>query len=150
MKTSTNLFIVIAVLAAFNSFASKTDEFIINKVDNLYLGKSAEKVWTISYSQQEKPVTIALRTVSGTKEYVVRAEFFEVIYTSDNEGFGVRKIHSTLRQIPEKINASVLNKQQIKQQTVLTPNKVSDAFALELIASYLPDLLNAGYKHLIY
>jgi hypothetical protein len=114
------------------------------------LGKSAEKVWTISYSQQEKPVTIALRTVSGTKEYVVRAEFFEVIYTSDNEGFGVRKIHSTLRQIPEKINASVLNKQQIKQQTVLTPNKVSDAFALELIASYLPDLLNAGYKHLIY
>lgn len=150
MKTSTIFFIVIAVLAAFNSFASKTDEFIINQVDNLYLGKSAEKVWTISYSQQEKPVTIALRTVSGTKEYVVRAEFFEVIYTSDNEGFGARKIHSTLRQIPEKINASVLNKQQIKQQTVLTPNKVSDAYALELIASYLPDLLNAGYKHLIY
>ena len=114
------------------------------------MGKSAEKVWTISYSDQEKPVTIALRKVLGANEYVVRTEFFEVIYQANNEGFGVRKMHSGLREIPEQISASVLNKQQLKQQTILTPDKISDEYALKLIASYLPDLINEGYKHLIY
>jgi uncharacterized membrane protein YvbJ len=114
------------------------------------LGKSVEKVWTISYSELEKPITIVLRTVANGKEYVVRSEFFEVIYVSDKAGFGVKKIYAPLKEVPTKINSSVLNKQQIQNQKILTPNEVSDAYALSLIASYLPDLLNDGYKHLIY
>lgn len=150
MKTRTILFMVAAILMAFQSVASNTEQIIINQVDNLNLGKSAEKVWTISYSDQEKPVTIALRKVLGTNEYVVRTEFFEVIYLASNEGFGVRRMHPGLRQIPRQISGSVLNKKQLKQQTILTPDKISDEYALKLIASYLPDLLNEGYKHLIY
>lgn len=156
MKTSTTRITVIAVLLLVSlfSFAGKvgkeTYEFEITPVENLFLGKSIEKVWTISYSEQEKPVTIALRSVGNGKEYVVRSEFFEVIYASDNEGFGVRKVHPSMKEIPAKITSSVLNKQQMQTQRILTPNKVSDAIALDLIASYLPDLLNNGYKHLIY
>jgi hypothetical protein len=127
----------------------KTNEFEINQVDNLFLGKSAEKVWTLAYSNQEKPVTIALRTVGNNKEYVVRSQYFEVIYASDSEGFGARKIHSTLKEVPAKINHAVLNKEQLENQKVITPNKVTDEYALGLIASYLPDLLNEGYQHLI-
>lgn len=127
----------------------KTNEFEINQVDNLYLGKSAEKVWTLGYSDREKPVTIALRTFGNTKEYVVRSQYFEVIYASDSEGFGVRKIHPALKEVPTKINHAVLNKKQLENQRVITPNKVTDEYALGLIASYLPDLLNEGYQHLI-
>lgn len=156
MKTITIRLTAIAVLlfACSFTFANSTEnetvEFAITPVENLYLGKSVEKLWTISYSKQEKPVTIALRKVANGKEYVVRSEFFEVIYASDKKGFGVKKIHTSLKEVPGKINTSVLNKQQMQNQKILTPNKVSDAYALDLIASYLPDLLNGGYKHLLY
>jgi uncharacterized membrane protein YvbJ len=156
MKTITIRFTAIAVLLFASSFSyassveKETNEVAITPVENLHLGKSVEKVWTISYSGQEKPVTIALRSVANGKEYVVRSEFFEVIYASDKNGFGVKKIHTSLKEVPGKINASVLNKQQMQNQKILTPNSVSDDYALGLIASYLPDLLNEGYKHLIY
>ena len=156
MKNILNFSAVIVVLLFTSTFSfansakSGTNEFEITQVENLYLGKSFEKVWTISYSDQEKPITIALHSDGDVKEYIVRSLFFEVIYVSDKDGFGVKKIHSSMKEIPGKINSSVLNKQQMQTQRILTPNKVSDAYALDLIASYLPDLLNDGYKHLIY
>lgn len=156
MKSSTIRFAIVAALLLASSFSfaipteKETNEIAITPIENLYLGKSVEKVWTISYSELEKPITIVLRTVANGKEYVVRSEFFEVIYVSDKAGFGVKKIYAPLKEVPTKINSSVLNKQQIQNQKILTPNEVSDAYALSLIASYLPDLLNDGYKHLIY
>lgn len=122
----------------------------ITAVEDLHLGNSIEKLWKVSFSKQETPVTVASRPTAHGTEYVVRSEFFEVIYASDKNGFGVRKMHASLKEIPGPINFSVINKQQMQQQKILTPNKVSDATALELITSYLPDLLNEGYKHLIY
>ena len=122
----------------------------VTTVDDLHLGNSIEKLWKISYSKEESPVTIALRKTAKGTEYVVRSEFFEVIYANDKHGFGVRKIHASMKEVPDLINYSVLNKQQMQQQKVLTPNNVSDKYALELITSYLPDLLNENYEHLIY
>lgn len=156
MKSSTIRLAGFAVLLFASSFSfanpagKENNKAEITPVENLFLGKSIEKVWTISYSKQKKPVTIALRSIGNVKEYVVRSEFFEVIYASDNEGFGVKKIHPALKEVPAKITSSILNKQQMQNQKILTPNKVSDAYALDLIASYLPDLLNDGYQHLIY
>lgn len=128
----------------------ETNVVEITAVDDLHLGNSIEKLWKLSFSKQETPVTVALRPTDRGTEYVVRSKFFEVIYASDKNGFGVRKMHAGLKEIPDPINSRVLNKQQMQQQKVLTPNKVSDETALELIASYLPDLLNENYKHLIY
>lgn len=156
MKKSTirlSVFVVLVFVSTFsfaNPTAKEANETEITPVENLYLGNSIEKVWKISYSTQENPVTIALRTVGSGKEFVVRSQFFEVIYASGPEGFGVRKIHSSLREVPANITSSVLNKQQLQNQKILTPNEISDAYALELIASFLPDLINDGYKHLIF
>lgn len=122
----------------------------VTAVDDLHLGNSIEKLWKVSYSKEETPVTIALRTTAKGTEYVVRSEFFEVIYANDKHGFGVRKMHASMKEVPNLINYSVLNKQQLQQQRVLTPNNVSDKVALGLITSYLPDLLNENYDHLIY
>lgn len=122
----------------------------VTAVDDLHLGNSIEKLWKVSYSKEESPVTVALRVTPKGNEYVVRSKFFEVIYANDKHGFGVRKMHTYLKEVPDPINFSVLNKQQLQQQRVLTPNNVSDAYALSLITSYLPDLLNEDYQHLIY
>jgi hypothetical protein len=156
MKTSKISLTVIAALFFVTSvsFAGSTSkanaEFEITPVENLHLGKSIEKVWTINYSLLDKPVTIASRTVATGKEYVVRTNFFEVVYASDNNGFGVRKMDPSLKEVPETITSAVLNKQQMKNQKTLSTKDVSDAYALELIASHLPDLLNDPYLHLIY
>lgn len=143
------VFLFASSLTYANLIGKEADEFEITQVENLFLGKSVEKVWTIGYSEQEKPVTIALRTVGNVKEYVVRSQYFEVIYASDEEGFGVRKIHPSLKEVPEKICSNVLSKKQMQAQRILTQGKVTDDYALGLIASYLPDLLNEGYLHLL-
>ena len=124
--------------------------FEITPVENLFLGKNIEKVWTITYSEQEKPLTIALQKTGKNFAYVVRSEFFEVIYSSDQNGFGVKKVAHANRTVNNRINFSILNLDEMNRQRILTPNPVTEEYALGLIASYLPDLLNEGYKHLIY
>lgn len=152
--------ITICALAAFffagtrvNAISPASDEsnrVEVTAVDDLHLGNSIEKLWKVSYSKEETPVTIALRPTAKGTEYVVRSKFFEVIYANDKHGFGVRKMPASLREVPDPINSFVLNKQQLQQQRVLVPNKVSDEVALGLIVSYLPDLINENYQHLIY
>jgi hypothetical protein len=156
MKTSTIRLTIIAVLFFVSSFTfagsagKANNEFEITPIENLHLGKSIEKVWTINYSQLDKPVTIALRTVATGKEYIVRTNYFEVVYVEDNNGFGVRKMDPTVKEVPETITSSILNKQQLKTQKTLTTKEVSDDYALQLIATNLPNLLNDPYLHLIY
>ncbi len=124
-------------------------EFEISPVNDLYLGKSVQKVWTLSYSQNEVPVTVVKhKTVEGV-EYTVHSEHFEVSYASVATGFGVREVRKSWSNVPKKINNAVLNQTEMKNQQIITPNKVSDEVALGLIASYLPDLLNDGYTHLL-
>lgn len=145
------LFLVAATVTyAADPSDMKTNEVKVTEVDDLHLGNSIEKLWKVSFSKQAVPVTIAIRSVGDGTEYVVRSEFFEVIYANDKKGFGVRKIHNSLKEVPDPINYSVLNKEQMQQQRILTPEKVTDEVALGLIISYLPDLLNENYQHLIY
>lgn len=124
-------------------------EFEISPVNDLYLGKSVQKVWTLSYSQNEVPVTVVKhKTVEGV-EYTVHSEHFEVSYASVAAGFGAREVRKSWSNVPKRINKAVLNQAELKNQQIITPNKVNDEKALGLIASYLPDLLNDGYTHLL-
>lgn len=156
MKTVTLGSALLGLLLIVSSFSfagtaiTGTQEVKITPVENLYLGKTAEKVWTLNFSEKEKPVTVTMHQTGSIKEYVVRSEYFEVVYTATKQGFGVSPLPRSMREVPSAINSSVLNKKQLEQQKILSPNQVSEEFALELIASYLPDLLNEGYKHLLY
>jgi hypothetical protein len=142
------------LLTSSLSFASPlqpaSNEVKITPVENLFLGKTAEKVWTVNFSDKEKPVTITLHQVRKTKEFIVRSEYFEVAYVSNKHGFGATQVPRSMRKVPVEINSAVLNLQQIENQKMLTPNQVSEEFALNLIANYLPDLLNNNYKHLLF
>ncbi len=123
--------------------------FEIDEVDNLYMGKTVKAIWTVSYSPNEEPVTVVKRnTLEGT-EYVVHSKHFEVSYASTATGFGAKETRRSWSEVPRKISRAVINDEELARQEIITPKKVDDEQALGLIASYLPDLVNDGYTHLL-
>ena len=145
------LFICLVVVSPkVNATGLRTDfdEFQITTVD-LYLGKNVQKIWTLSYSGDELPVTVVKRkTLEGT-EYVVHSNHFEVSYAMCATGFGTKEVRNSWSNVPKRITNAVLNKDEMKRQQIITPNKVDDETALGLIACFLPDLINDGYTHLL-
>jgi len=147
--------VLIMVLFLSTSIANATgvraalENFTITSVDDLHLGKQVKAVWKISYSKDEVPVTVVKRkTLEGT-EYLVQSEYFAVCYASTRDGFGAKQVRSNWCSVPKKINKAVINQQELAKQQIITPNSVDDKTALGLIASYLPDLINDGYTHIL-
>jgi hypothetical protein len=134
-----------------NATGSRTEfrQFEISPVDDLYMGKKIQKIWTISYSSDESPVTVVKRNTLEGVEYVVHSKYFEVSYVATAEGFGTKEVRSSWRNVPRKITKAVLSQDGLKKQQIITPNKVDDQKALGLIASYLPELINDGYTHVL-
>ena len=123
--------------------------FEIEEVNNLYMGKTVKALWTVSYSAVEEPVTVVKRkTLEGT-EYVVHSKHFEVSYAMTNKGFGAKETRKSWSNVPKKITKAVINKEELARQEIITPNHVDDEKALGLIASFLPNLINDGYTHLL-
>jgi len=143
------VFFISANVANATGVRSAFQAYEIAPVEDLHMGKQLKAVWTISYSENEVPVTVVKRkTLEGT-EFVVQSEYFAVSYLCNAEGFGVKETRKAWSDVPRKINRAVLNQDEMKNQRIITPNKVSDDKALGLIASYLPDLINDGYTHLL-
>jgi len=147
---------LIFALAFFVSFtvnatglSKEFSNYEIEEVEGLFLGKTAEKIWTLSYSADEVPVTVVKKKNLEGVNYVVRTEYFEVNYLCNGQGFGVREVKKGWSKVPKQITKAVVNKDEMERQRIISPNKVEDEKALGLIASYLPDLLNQGYTHLL-
>lgn len=141
------LFVTTAVNATGTRAAFKSYE--IEKVENLYMGKDVKALWTVSYSVNEEPVTVVKRKTMDGTEYVVYSKHFEVSYASTAKGFGVKETRKAWSNVPRKISRAVISAEEMARQEIITPNKVDDEKALGLIASYLPDLVNDGYTHLL-
>lgn len=120
-------------------------DYEIKLVDDLYVGKNVKAIWTVSYSNTEAPVTVVKRKTFEGTEYTVHSKYFEVSYLATFSGFGTKQVRNSWSYVPKKINKAVINQEQLKRQEIITPNKVNDEMALELIASFLPDLINDGY-----
>lgn len=144
---------VLLCFAMTNVSASGTGrdvtKFEISVVDDLYLGTKYEKVWTISYDTAKTPVTVVKHKTNNGFAYAVHSEFFDVCYSQGPDGFGVRKLRSSLCNASPEISRAVINPAEMERQRILTPNKVDDDTAIGLIASYLPSLLNPAYTHLL-
>lgn len=142
---------MLTVLSSVNATGLRTEfnAYEISPVEDLYMGKNVDKIWTLSYSKEEVPVTVVKRkTMEGT-EFVVHSKFFDVSYAATAKGFGVKEVRKSWSNIPRKISRAVLNQEEMKRQEIITPKKVDDERALGLIASYLPDLVNDGYTHVL-
>lgn len=143
--------LVIAAAASATETGSRVEfkAFNIEEVDNLYMGKSVKALWTVSYSAKEEPVTVVKRkTLEGT-EYVVHSKHFEVSYVATNKGFGAKETRRAWSNVSTRITKAVISQEELANQEIITPNKVDDETALGLIASYLPELINDGYTHIL-
>ncbi len=140
---------VVPISANATGFRTEFKAYEISVVDNLFVGKNVKAIWTVRYSNEEVPVTVVKRkTLEGT-EYLVYSKFFEVSYASTASGFGTKEVRRSWSNVPKRISKAVINQEEMKRQRIITPNKVDDEKALGLIASYLPDLINDGYTHLL-
>lgn len=140
---------VVSISANATGTRKEFRDFEISSVDDIFMGKKIEQVWTISYATNELPVTVVKRnTLEGTA-YVVHSKYFDVSYASTAEGFGAKEVRNSWRNVPKKITKAVLSSDELARQEIITPNKVDDEKALGLIASFLPMLVNDDYTHLL-
>jgi hypothetical protein len=139
----------VSVTAAATGTRAEFRAYEISPVEDLYMGKKVEGIWTLSYSSNEVPVTVVKRNTFEGTEYVVHSKYFAVSYANSGKGFGVKEVRKSWSDVPRKVSRAVLNDEQMKRQEIITPNKVDEEKALGLIASFLPDLLNDGYTHLL-
>jgi hypothetical protein len=143
------VFFLVSTAANATGLRTAFKAYEIEEVDNLYLGKSVKALWTLRYNANEEAVTVVKRkTLEGT-EYVVYSKYFEISYANTAEGFGAKEVRRAWSNVPREINRAIISQQELARQRVLTSNRVDDAKALGLIASYLPDLINDGYTHLL-
>lgn len=141
--------LVVSVTANATGLRTEFKAYEITTVDDLYVGKKVDAIWTLSYSADEVPVTVVKRNTLEGVEYVVHSKFFEVSYAATANGFGTKEVRKSWSNVPKKISKAVISQEEMKRQQVITPNEVDDEKALGLIASYLPDLINDGYTHLL-
>lgn len=123
--------------------------YTITPADQFEEAKRVEKVWTLAYNSSEKPLTVVKHDTSGGAEYVVKSDFFEISYALTSKGFGTKRVKNAWSTVPPQINDVVINWDKLANQKVITHEKLSDEDALELIACYLPELINESYIHLL-
>ena len=140
---------VVSVSAHATGMRNEFRNYEISTVDDIFMSKKIQQVWTISYATNELPVTVMKRTTLEGIEYVVHSKYFDVSYVSTTDGFGAKEVRNSWRHVPKKISNAVLSNDEMKRQEIITPNKIDDEKALGLIASYLPMLVNDDYTHLL-
>ncbi len=139
-------FIVICLSASpVSAIAALNDSFTITSAENA-VNTSA---WNLKYSGSENAITITMYEKNGEKEYTVRSKFFEVAYVVNKNGFGARMVKASKAQIPGLILDQIINQNALNNQKIISDGQIDNAMALNLIASYLPDLINDNYKYLV-
>jgi len=128
-----------------NAVASLNDSFTITAAKN----SENASAWNLKYSESENAIKITKSEKNGETEYTVRSKFFEVAYVLNKHGFGARMVKAGKLQVSFQINETIINMEALKNQKVISDAQINNETALNLIASYLPDLINNNYKHLV-
>ena len=140
-------FILVASQGLFseNPASSIIDNFTITVADH----SENSSTWNLKYSEAENAIKITMAEKNGEKMYTVESKFFDVVYIMNKNGFGARMIKGGTARVPAQILEKIINGDALKNQKVISATEVNTATALNLIASYLPDLINVNYKHLL-
>lgn len=139
----------ISMSAQASGTRTEFNSYEITTVNELHMGKKVQAIWTVSYSKAEEPVTIVKRKTFEGVEYVVQNKYFAVSYLSTVNGFGAKEVRKSWSGVHKKLNEAVINKEELSKQKLITTNKVNDDYAIGLIASFLPELINDDYTHIL-
>lgn len=156
MKTR-NLFVqlvlVVFTMISINVWAGNEDALNSNyKISpdlNFTPVSGFQKSWEIAYGEAKTPVHVYLKETKKGQEYIVRTKYFEVKYVNGSNGFGAKMVGSSEVTVSEALNSAVINVKNLESQKLISPNVVAEDHVLEMIASYLPDLINEQYNSIL-
>lgn len=141
--------LMVTVQLNAREIVKQTESFIISTSESVEFSKNFERSWTIAYGDDNKQINVYKNTTRNGDEYIVRNKFFEVRYVNAENGFGVKKMKNSQMLVDPLINSAVVSEIQMKQQALLSPNKLDEEKALNYIASFVPFLLNENYTHIL-
>jgi len=156
MKTK-NLFVqamlIVFTLISINVWAGNEESFNSNfRISpdlNFSPNTDFQKSWEIAYGESKTPVHVFLKETKRGQEYVVRTKYFEVKYVNGAKGFGVTMVNGSESTVSENLNNAVLNALQLNNQKRISSEAIGNDHILEMIASYLPDLINEQYNSIL-
>lgn len=147
------LMLVVFTMISISVWAGNEESFNSNfKISpdlNFVPTSDFQKGWEIVYGESKTPVHVFLKETKKGQEYLVRTKYFEVKYVNGSAGFGAKMVSETDRTVSEALNAAVLNQTQLNGQKCINPEAIGNDKILEMIASYLPDLINEQYNSIL-
>ncbi len=152
-----NLFVhvmlVVFTLISINVWAgnegSLNSNYKISPDQNFTPTSSFQKSWEIAYGESKTPVHVFMKETKKGQEYLVRTKYFEVKYVNGSNGFGVKMITGAESTVSESLNSAVLNQAKLNSQKCISAEAIGNDQVLEMIASYLPDLINEQYNSIL-
>lgn len=149
----TSTIVILFAISGLNANAKgiirETENFTISTNDNLENDNGLQKSWTIAFGEQGKTIEVFKHETKNGEEYLVRNKFFEVRYTNNQKGFGVKKVRNNQIIVDPIINSVVINENEMHRQMLLSSEQLNEEKALNYIASFVPFLLNENYAHLL-
>lgn len=158
MKMKTRNLVVYLMLVVFttisiNVWAGNEGSFNSNyKISpdlNFSPTSDFQKSWVIAYGESKTPVRVFLKETKKGQEYLVRTSYFEVKYMNGSQGFGVKMLNASESTVSESLNIAVLSKASLNNQKCINGEAIGSDKVLEMIASYLPDLINEQYTSIL-
>ena len=148
-----HVMLVVFTLISINVWAGNENSFNSNYKVSPDLNYSPNagfiKSWEIAYGESKTPVTVLMKETKKGQEYLVRTKYFEVKYVNGSQGFGVKMADFSDSKVNARLNEAVLNATQMSNQKCISTSVVDKDKVLEMIASYLPDLINEQYKNIL-
>jgi hypothetical protein len=162
MKTKMYFFSVCLLLAAFVVTAKKeggqvisgnslTDFGAFTLVESqtkMVVANQAIPTWELIYENTSKPLQIGVIKDKKCTSFLVRSGEFEAQYSCAKNVFGVKKMDSQYRELPEEEFNSKLSKTDFYAQRVISQKPKTEEEMLGLIACYFPNLVDPQYHAL--
>jgi hypothetical protein len=128
---------------------SYNSNFKISPDLNFSPGSDYQQCWEIAYGESVAPVHVFMKETKKGQEYIVRTKYFEVKYVNGAQGFGVKMLNGSESTVNTNLNTAVLNQSQLTNQKCISQEAIASEKVLEMIASYLPDLINEQYSSIL-
>lgn len=152
-KLFVHVLLVVFTLISINVWAgndeSMNSTYKISPDLNFSPTSNFQKSWEIAYGEAKTPVHVYLKETKKGQEYIVRTKYFEVKYVNGSNGFGARMISGSEITVNEALNTAVLDSKKLVNQKCISAEAIAEDHVLEMIASYLPDLLNEQYNSIL-
>jgi hypothetical protein len=152
-KLFVHVLLVVFTLISINVWAgndeSMNSTYKISPDLNFNPTSNFQKSWEIAYGEAKTPVHVYLKETKKGQEYIVRTKYFEVKYVNGSNGFGARTINASEITVNETLNAAVVNAKKMESQKCISSDAIAEERVLEMIASYLPDLINEQYNSIL-